>query len=181
MTLAGPWDRQNHFAPRTGWLWRGHGITKTPLRLAQNDSGGALGSPKPLCASHRIARKAHLESQTPTTHGLTSGSCHWLLNRVSQSGFLLQPKLINPDHPWEPAALDGGGGGLVVGWPPARAPPCFSLSERAWGRPPARAPPCFSHSACVWGARPLERHSVFHSPRAPGTPTRSGTTVFLAF
>ena len=45
MTLADPWDRQNHFAPRAEWLWRAPGIAKTPLRLAQSGSGGPLEPP----------------------------------------------------------------------------------------------------------------------------------------
>ena len=58
MALEGPWNRQNTFAPRTGWLWRGPGVAKTPLRLAQNRSQGPLESPKPRCASLRMILEA---------------------------------------------------------------------------------------------------------------------------
>ena len=43
----------------------GPGVAKTPLRLAQNGTGGALESPKPLCSSHRMALEGPWNLQNP--------------------------------------------------------------------------------------------------------------------
>ena len=102
------------------------------------------------------------------------------------------------------------------GCPLARAPPCFSCSECAWGtlpfgrhrifhssrksgararsgaivffmlrvrlgHAPARAPPCFSLTEDAWGTPPLGRHRVLHAPNVIGAHSRSGATVFFTY